>query len=73
MAIKLIIMNNKIAKEHTIVKNVREMIPSGQFKCLEECASFTLCLSEFSAGGGAQQKILYDKKEINFDYSGIEH
>ncbi len=70
---KLKIINNKIAKVHTIVKNVRQMIPSGQFKCLEECASFTLCFSGFSAGGGAQHKNLYDKKKINFDYSGIEH
>jgi hypothetical protein len=48
------------------------MIPSGQFECLEERTSFTLCFSGFSAGGGAQYKILYDKIKINNDYSRIE-
>ncbi len=40
------------------------MIPSGQFECLEERTSFTLCFSGFSAGGGAQHTILCDKKMI---------
>ena len=47
------------------------MILSGQFECLEERTSFTLCVSGFSVEGVRSTRF-YMTKKINNDYSGIE-